>query len=473
LQELAVEVHEEQSELTIDEDFLQEETGNPSEHIHLLDEYEELRDEDTEHLIFSSLDLVPDHDPYATDDIINYENYGLEKSLAIYLRDACRHPLLTRDDEISLFTQIERGREMIWNAISGTYLGSNLPRDDIDGIMAKVIPIAGDIKFLENVIDCASSGEDITDSQIRKLMQIAENRSRQNISALATNNNILTQDRIRAIAEILLRELQMKLGVTNGDLANLLNCIDAGNRIASDARKKIIEANLRLVVSIAKGYVATNPALSAADLVQEGNIGLMSAVDKFEYQRGYRFSTCAYWWIRQAISRAISNCSRTIRLPVHVIEGGRIMGRASNRAEQKLGRPPAMGDIANQMQISPEKLERLCQVARCTTSLDKSVGPGDDRSLISLIEDENTQPPEDEVIQSQILDKIDEVLGSLSEREAQIIRLRFGIDDGDLHTLQRIGHKLGISRERVRQIEKRALDKLRHSAKTAVLSDFA
>ena len=246
-----------------------------------------------------------------------------------------------------------------------------------------------------------------------------------------------------------------------------------GGRIASDARKRIIEANLRLVISVAKRYVAASPALSASDLVQEGNMGLMEAVSRFEYQRGYRFSTYAYWWIRQAISRAISNCSGTIRLPFHVIESGRAMGRASERAEQKVSRSPTIEDIADQMQIPSEKLERIRQTPRCIVSLDKSVGPENSRALVNFIEDGNIRPPEDEVIQNQLSEKIDEVLSRLSEREAQVIRLRFGIDDGDPHTLERIGHKLGVSREWIRQIEKRAFGELRHPARTCVLRDFA
>jgi len=468
-----VEAHEEQNELVMEEDFLSEDAKDPLECIHLLDECEVLEGEDTEHLTLSSLGRVSDDDSYATDGSIPYGHYGLENSLTIYLRDSCQCPLLTKEDEVYLFARIERGRRMVSGAISGTRLGPDLSWDDVDRIVAEVRAIARDIEFLENVINCANSGEKLTDFQIAKLMQTAEKRSCDSSPALAIHTHIFSHDRTDAIAEALLKELQKDLGVTKGDLAALLGRINDGKGLISSARERIIEANLRLVVSIAKRYVAANPALSESDLVQEGNIGLMYAVDRFQYQMGYRCSTYAYWWIRQSISRAISSCGRTIRLPIHVIQSSRIMGRASERSEQELNRSPTIEDIADQMQVPSEKLEEIRQTPRCTVSLDKSVGPGSDSPLVNLLEDRNIRLPEDEVVQDQVSEKIDEVLSRLSEREEQVIRLRFGIDDDDPHTLNRIGRKLGVSRERVRQIERRALGKLRHPAKTCLLSDFA
>jgi len=477
-QKLAVEEHEMQNELLIEEAFFEENAEEILDELHVLERYEAIEGDcahirANKHPTLSISDRVLDQHSDTVDDTVPRGNYGQERSLTIYLREDCGRSLLTKEDEVFLFAQMEKGQEIVREAISETRLGADLLTNSVGEVVARMEAIARDISLLQSVIACIDPGKGITDSQIRELLQMPENQYQEQPTELDLTNQMVLHGWAQNMAVNLLPELERALGITSEYLETILGRMYDGMRFVNSAKDRIIEANLRLVLSIAKRYVAANPALSESDLIQEGNMGLMEATDRFEYQRGYRFSTYAYWWIRQSISRAISNCGRTIRLPVHAIESSRIMRRAAERAEQKLGRSPTTEDIANQMQVPSETLEKICQTPCCTVSLDKLVGPESNRPLINFIEDGNIQFPEDEVVQNQLSEKIDEALGSLSEREEQVVRLRFGIDNDDPHTLERIGRKFGISRERVRQIEMRALDKLRHPARTCLLRDFA
>jgi RNA polymerase primary sigma factor len=236
------------------------------------------------------------------------------------------------------------------------------------------------------------------------------------------------------------------------------------------ARDHIIKANTRLVVSIAKRYIGHG--VPFLDLIQEGNLGLMKAVEKYEYLRGFRFSTYATWWIRQTITRAIADQGRTIRLPVHMTDRIRLLKRASHELEQGLGRPPTVIELAAQLGMLPDKVQWMLDVARVPLSLESPVGDEEDSELGMFVEDEISPSPTQAVYQNMLRERVDEVLSTLSPREARILRLRFGLDDNHPYTLEEVGAKFGLTRERIRQIEGKALRRLRHPFRARQLREY-
>ena len=250
-------------------------------------------------------------------------------------------------------------------------------------------------------------------------------------------------------------EKELAIAVENGDL---------------EAKQRLAEANLRLVVSIAKRYVGRG--MQFLDLIQEGNMGLMKAVDKFDYSKGFKFSTYATWWIRQAITRAIADQARTIRIPVHMVETINKLVREQRKLLQELGQDPTPEQIAERMDMTPDKVREILKIAQEPVSLETPIGEEDDSHLGDFIEDEVIENPVDYTTRVVLREQLDEVLDTLTDREENVLRLRFGLDDGKMRTLEDVGKVFNVTRERIRQIEAKALRKLRHPSRSKQLKDF-
>jgi RNA polymerase primary sigma factor len=274
-----------------------------------------------------------------------------------------------------------------------------------------------------------------------------------------------------------IRELQQKLGrieavtlITIADLKEINRKMSIGEAKARRAKKEMVEANLRLVISIAKKY--TNRGLQFLDLIQEGNIGLMKAVDKFEYRRGYKFSTYATWWIRQAITRSIADQARTIRIPVHMIETINKLNRISRQMLQEMGREPTPEELAERMEMPEDKVRKVLKIAKEPISMETPIGDDEDSHLGDFIEDANIDSPVESATGSGLTGTVQEVLAGLTPREAKVLRMRFGIDMNTDHTLEEVGKQFDVTRERIRQIEAKALRKLRHPTRSEQLRSF-
>ena len=265
-------------------------------------------------------------------------------------------------------------------------------------------------------------------------------------------------------------EFSKKIGLSVGEFKKLVSRIQKGERESRIAKKEMVEANLRLVISIAKKY--TNRGLQFLDLIQEGNIGLMKAVDKFEYRRGYKFSTYATWWIRQAIARSIADQARTIRIPVHMIETINKIVRTQRQIMSEFGREPTPEELAKKLAMPLEKVRKVLKIAKEPVSLETPVGDEEDSSLGDFIEDKNALQPLDTAIQSNLSESTTKILASLTPREERVLRMRFGIGMNTDHTLEEVGLQFSVTRERIRQIEAKALRKLKHPSRSKQLKSF-
>ncbi|MFL6215293.1 MAG: RNA polymerase sigma factor RpoD [Blastocatellia bacterium] len=334
-----------------------------------------------------------------------------------------------------------------------------------------------DVSRRARALDLLAQQEDYFASLIRECVAQARDaragieKARRAIEKKKWNEDERELRRNLRDAERRLTETEEKWHVSALEMDRSLTTIHIGEHEANIAKRELIEANLRLVVSIAKKY--TNRGLQFLDLIQEGNIGLMKAVDKFEWRRGYKFSTYATWWIRQAITRAIADQARTIRIPVHMIETINKLIRTSRALVQELGREPSSEEIAHKMDIPVAKVRKVLKIAQEPISLETPIGEEDDSHLGDFIEDKNIANPADAVITSNLREITEEVLKSLTPREEKVIKMRFGLGpNGSEHTLEEVGQHFAVTRERIRQIEAKALRKLRHPSRSRKLKAF-
>ena len=456
--------------------------------------------------------------------IMSFEEPGQTSDpVRLYMKEMSQIPLLTRKEEIVLAKEIERGEEIVIKALSKTRFVQNgilsleekLDKDDeiilalfdsieeefargiVEKKKQKILAIISEIRTLSTQLEkipalkkyAVARGrlikelnirsayqEIITESLSEKLKVIDKlETSKQELNALLTrakgkNEGEELKLRIKKI-DMLLRLHKKEIDFDSRKLRKTLQTVAKGKEICDRAKKKLVSSNLRLVVSIAKRY--SNYGLQFLDLIQEGNIGLMTAVDRFEYQRGYKFSTYAHWWIRQAITRAIADQARTIRIPVHMIEVINKLNRVSRSLFQEKGREPTGAEIAKKMDLPVWQVHKVMKIAQIPLSLETPIGEGDGSQLNDFIEDKDTLSPVDEVINIDLKEKIEEALKAHTQRVAYVLKMRFGLGNGDEHTLEEVGQLYKVTRERIRQIQEKAIRKLKHSKYSRKLKSFS